>query len=302
MNKKFAIHISTKNRVDDLVITLNSLAEILLDDTVECVVYDDGSNDGTDAMILEKFPKVKFFKNKTSKGYIYCRNFMLNETKSDYVLSLDDDATLHSKDVFEIAEKYFLSNPKCALIAARVFWGKTLPDNYIQTKEQICRVSGFVGCGHIWNLASWKKIPSYPEWFEFYGEENFASFQIFKAKMEITYLPEIFIQHRVEVKLRKKGKDYQSRTRKSLRSGWYLYFLFYPLKIIPKRMAYTIFTQIKNKTFKGDIKATLGMLQALFDVVKNIPNFKKNGNRLTIQEFKDFTNLPPAKIFWQPEN
>lgn len=120
--------------------------------------------------------------------------------------------------------------------------------------------------------------------------------------MEITYLPEIFIQHRVDVKSRKKGKDYQSRTRKSLRSGWYLYFLFYPLKIIPKRMVYTIFTQIKNKTFKGDIKATLGMLQALFDVVKNIPNFKKNGNRLTIQEFKDFTNLPPAKIFWQPEN
>ena len=302
MNKKFAIRISTRNRVEDLVITLNSLTEILSNDAVECVVYDDGSTDGTDKMVLEQFPKVKFLRNKTSKGYIYCRNYMLNETTSKYVLSLDDDATLLSNDVFEIAEKHFISNPKCALIAARIFWGKILPENYTETKEQISRVNGYVGCGHIWNLESWNKIPSYPEWFEFYGEENFASFQIFKAGLEITYHPEIFIQHRVDVKARKKGKEYQSRARKSLRSGWYLYFLFYPLKVIPKRMVYTLFTQIKNKTFKGDFKATLAILQALFDVVKNIPNFIKNSNRLTIQEFKEFTNLPHTKIYWKPEN
>ena len=51
MNKKFAIHISTKNRVEDLVITLNSLTEILSNDAVECVVYDDGSTDGTQALL-----------------------------------------------------------------------------------------------------------------------------------------------------------------------------------------------------------------------------------------------------------
>lgn len=302
MNKKFAIHISTKNRVEDLVITLNSLTEILSNDSVECVVYDDGSTDGTEVMVLQNFPKVKLLRNDTSKGYIYCRNYMLNTTNAKYVLSLDDDATLHSINVFEIAEKYFITNPKCALIATRIFWGKVLPENYIQTKELNIRVNGFVGCGHIWNIDSWKKIPSYPEWFEFYGEENFASFQIFKSNMEITYIPEIFIQHRVDVKSRKKGSDYQSRTRKSLRSGWYLYFLFYPLKIIPKKMAYTLFTQVKNKTFKGDFKATLAIFKALLDIVKNIPNFIKNSNRLSIQEFKEFTNLPHTKIYWKPEN
>ena len=66
------------------------------------------------------------------------------------------------------------------------------------------------------------------------------------------------------------------------------YFIFYPFSIIPKKMAYTIWQQIKNHTFKGDFKATLAILQALFDVVKNIPNFIKNSNRLTIQEFKEF--------------
>jgi glycosyltransferase involved in cell wall biosynthesis len=302
MNKKFAIHISTKNRVEDLVITLNSLSEILLNDSVECVVYDDGSTDGTDLMILEKFPAIKFLRNKTSKGYIYCRNYMLNETTAKYVLSLDDDATLYSNNVFEIAEKYFISNPKCALIATRIFWGKFLPDNYTLTNEQNVRVNGFVGCGHIWNLASWKKIPSYPEWFEFYGEENFASFQIFKHGLEIIYLPEIFIQHRVDVKSRIKDKDYQIRRRRSLRAGWYNYFLFYPISIIPKKMAYSIWQQVKNHTLKGNVKATLGMLQAIGDVVINIPKLIKNSNRLTSKEFKEFSNLPNTKIYWNPEN
>lgn len=302
MNKKFAIHISTKNRMEDLAITLNSLKEILLDNSIECVVFDDGSTDETQAMVLNNFPQIQYLRNEISKGYIYCRNYMLNHTTAQYVLSLDDDATLHTNDVFKIAEQHFTSNPKCALIATRIFWGKELPTNTNISNNEPVRVNGFVGCGHIWNVSKWKLIPNYPEWFEFYGEENFASFQIFKHQFEIYYLPTIFIQHRVDIKSRKKGNDYQLRNRRSLRSGWYLYFLFYPFKIIPKRLLYTIFVQLKNKTLKGDIKATLSIFQALFDVVLNIPNFIKNSNRLTVQEYKEFINLPPAKIFWQPEN
>ena len=46
--------------------------------------------------------------------------------------------------------------------------------------------------------------------------------------------------------------------------------------IIPKKMLYTIWQQIKNHTFKGNYKATFGMFQAMADVVVNIPNFIKN--------------------------
>lgn len=67
-------------------------------------------------------------------------------------------------------------------------------------------------------------------------------------------------------------------------------------------MAYSIWQQVKNHTLKGNVKATLGMLQAIGDVVINIPKLIKNSNRLTNQEFKEFTNLPPTKIYWNPEN
>lgn len=298
---KFSILISTKNRLEDLKITLQKISHLLGREDVECIVYDDASVDNTSEFLKESYPNLQLITNKKSLGYIYNRNYLLNTCKGKYAISLDDDAYFLTENCLEIIENHFETNENCGVIACRIFWGKEEPLSF-NSDEVVQRVNGFVGCGHIWNLASWNKIPSYPEWFEFYGEENFASFQIFKAGLEITYHPEIFIQHRVDVKSRKKGKDYQSRTRKSLRSGWYLYFLFYPLKIIPKRMAFTLFIQIKNKTLKGDFKATLAIFQALFDVVVNVPNFIKNSNRLTIQEFKEFTNLPPSKIYWKPEN
>ena len=185
------------------------------------------------------------------------------------------------------------------MIACRIFWGKEEPLIF-HTNQVVQRVSGFVGCGHVWNLKAWKAIPNYPEWYFFYGEEDFASLQLLKKGLEIHYVPEILVHHRVNVSERKNDKDYQIRRRRSLRSAWYNYFIFYPFSIIPKKMAYTIWQQIKNHTFKGNLKATLAMFQALFDVVVNISNFIKNSNRLTKQEFVKYSNLPKAKIYWNP--
>ena len=168
------------------------------------------------------------------------------------------------------------------------------------TNQVVQRVSGFVGCGHVWNLKAWKAIPNYPEWYFFYGEEDFASLQLLKKGLEIHYVPEILVHHRVNVSERKNDKDYQIRRRRSLRSAWYNYFIFYPFSIIPKKMAYTIWQQIKNHTFKGNFKATFAVFQAIFDVVVNIPNFIKNSKRLTKQEFVKYSNLPKAKIYWNP--
>ena len=129
----------------------------------------------------------------------------------------------------DIIERYFNVNQKCGVISCRIFWGKLLPDNF-ESNEKPGRVKGFVGCGHVWNMKSWRDIPNYPDWFVFYGEEDFASFHLFKNNWEINYVPEILIQHRVDNKSRKNSKDFRLRMRRSLRSGWYLYFLFYPLK------------------------------------------------------------------------
>ena len=108
------------------------------------------------------------------------------------------------------------------------------------------------------------------------------------------------MHHRVDIKSRKKQKDYRLRLRRSLRSGWYLYLLFYPIKEIPRRFLYTLWIQVKKKTFKGDIKATIAIIQALLDIFYNIPKLNQNSNRLTEKEFKLYQELPDTKLYWNP--
>lgn len=297
----FSIQISTKNRLHELKDTLLSISNLINDKEVECIVFDDGSTDGTFDFIKGNYPEIKLYKNEISKGYIYCRNFMLNNTDALYVISLDDDANFVSTNVLQIIKEYFQQNITVGVIAARIFWGKKLPQNCTNI-EKLVRVQSYVGCGHIWNVKAWKSIPNYPEWFVFYGEEEFASYQLFKKNWEIHYVPEIFVQHRVEVKERKKNKDYQLRLRRSLRSGWYLYFIFFPFVLIPKRILYSMVMQFKLKVIKGDIRAFFAILQALFDVIINFNLIIKSRNGFTLTEFEQYNKIEKARIFWKPEN
>jgi GT2 family glycosyltransferase len=150
-------------------------------------------------------------------------------------------------------------------------------------------------------MAAWRTLPNYPVWFVFYGEENFASYQLFKKNWEIHYLPDVLVNHRVDVKARRNNSDYTLRLRRSLSSGWYLVFLFYPIKSIPRKIAYSLWMQFKLKVFKGDFKALQAIALALLDLVWNISRIIKNSNRLTKKEYIRYNHLPETKIYWKPE-
>lgn len=299
--KTFSILITTKNRADDLKFTLRKINYLIENERVECILCDDGSTDDTFEFVKNNYPKIQLIRNVTSKGLIYSRNKLLNMTMADYAISLDDDAHFVSENPLEIIENHFDNNSNCGVIACRIFWGKDLPKITISLKK-VKRVKGFIGCGHIWNMKAWKSIPNYPSWFVFYGEEEFASFQLFKNDWEVHYNSELFIQHRVDVKSRKKDKDYQIRLRRSLRSGWYLYFLFYPFKTIPKKFLYSLYMQFKLKVFKGDFKSLVGILKSLFDICWNSLRLFKNRNALTQDQYLSFQKLEDSKIYWTPKD
>lgn len=295
--KIFSILITTKNRLEELKYTLQKINHLIQRNDVECIICDDGSNDGTYEFIENHHPEIQLIQNQKSCGLIYSGNRLLNLTVAKYAISLDDDAHFITEKPLEIIEEYFKKHVACGLISCRIFWGKKSPTN-ILSDEKIERVKGFVGCAHVWNMDAWKELPNYPDWFVFYGEEEFASYQLFKKGWEVHYLPEILTHHRVDIKARKKDKDYRLRLRRSLRSGWYLYLLFYPLNEIPRRFAYTLWMQLKLKVFKGDLKVLLALLQALFDVLWNLPKIIKNSNRLTRKEFEAYQKLPDTKLYW----
>jgi len=284
-----------------LKFTLQKINHLIINKEVECIICDDGSTDGTFDFVKENYPTIQLIKNENSKGLIFSRNRLLNMTTADYAISLDDDAHFITNNPLETIKNHFANNPKCGVIACRIFWGKELP-KMVNSQDKTERVKGFVGCGHIWNLKAWKSIPNYPSWFVFYGEEEFAAFQLFKNNWEVNYVPQLFVQHRVDVKSRRSDKDYQVRLRRSLRSGWYLYFLFYPLKNIPKKFLYSLWMQLKLKVFKGDFKSLVGISQAMFDICWNSMRLLKNRDALTQEEYLNFQKLEDSKIYWTPKD
>ncbi|MDN3676709.1 glycosyltransferase family 2 protein [Flavobacterium paronense] len=296
---KVSFLISTKNRCEDLLLTLHKIKH-LFGSNVDCVVFDDGSTDTTFEKTKTMFPEVVLLRNEVSKGYIYCRNKMLNQTKADFAISLDDDAHFLTENPLEIIQNYFSENKHCGLIATRIFWN-TSENKNSNTNEIPEKVKGFVGCGHIWRMKAWREIPNYPEWYEFYGEENFASLQLLKAKWEVHYVPQIFVQHRVNLKNRTQtNNDFAFRYRRSLRADWYNYFLFFPMSKIPRRIMYSIGMQ-SVKIFKGNLKVVSPLFRAIFDLIIAAPKLISNRNALSSEEYSDYLKLNETKIYWKPE-
>ena len=300
-NTTIAILISTKNRKSDLGITLRKIEKLCNRNDVVCVVFDDGSTDGTYEFVQHHFPKVIVHRNQVSKGYLYCRNKMLNETTADYAISLDDDAHFLTENPIEIIEHYFDQNSKCGVIAGRIFWDIVEIENkFSNDKPQV--VKGFVGCGHVWRMSAWRDIPNYPEWFQFYGEESFASIQLLKQDWEIHYVPELLVQHRVDRMARAKSKTNAAfRYRSAIRADWYNYFLFFPLIEIPRMMTYSIWIQFKNRIFKRNFKIIFPLFLAIIDLIVAIPKLIKHRNGLSSEEYEKYLKLNEAKIYWEPE-
>lgn len=296
----FSIVITTKNRKDDLAITLHKIRHLLKREDVACIICDDGSTDETFSFIKEQYPQIQLIQNTVSKGLIYSRNRLMSLVNSKYAISIDDDLHFITQNPLEYIEDAFNKNPKIAVLGFRIFWGHQEP-KIIVSEDVSNRMKSFVGCGHVWRMSAWKDIPSYPAWFIFYGEEDFASCQLFKKNWEIYYLPEVLVNHRVDIKSRKKNADYSIRLQRSLRAGWYLYFLFLPIKYVPRKMLYSIWIQIKTKVFKGDLKALKALILALLDLVISIPKIIKNSNRLSIFEYQEYQKLEETQIYWQPK-
>lgn len=296
----FSILITTKNRKADLAFTLEKIKQLLDRKDVVCIICDDGSTDETDVFLQKNYPNIQFIQNSKSKGLIYSRNRLLNLVETDFAISIDDDLHFITENPLKIISDFFYKNPKVGVVGFRIFWNKSEPKETI-SEEQTIRMQSFAGGAHAWRMNAWRDIPNYPDWFIFYGEEDFAAYQLFKKNWEIHYLPEVLVHHRVDVKSRKSNADYVIRLRRSLRSGWYLFFLFYPIRTIPIKMAYSIWIQLKLKVFKGDFKALQALVLALLDLITAIPKIIKNSNRLTQQEYETYQKLEATKIYWQPK-
>ncbi|BAO55742.1 glycosyltransferase family 2 protein [Nonlabens marinus] len=299
--KKISLLIATKNRKESLAYTLEKCSFLVQDPEVECIICDDGSSDGTSQFLQQHYPHITILRHETSNGIHSCRNSMFEKVSTPFAITVDDDIHFLKKIKIEEILEFFQDHQDAAVMAFRIFWGIEAP-HIIEHQDVIERVRSFGAGAHAMRMSDWKKIRMLPEWFEFYGEEDLMALELFKQERYIYYYPDIGVHHRVDLKTRKLDRqDYYTRLRKGIRSGWYLYAMYYPVRKGLLKIAYSLYSKLKNFVFHGDLK----MAQTLFYVIKDFTLHifsYKNESRLTSKELKLYEKLPEAKIYWLPKD
>lgn len=112
---KVSIAIPTYNRKNKLERLLNSISESTFKD-YEIIVVDDASTDGTESMIKEEYPYVKYIKHEKPTLVAKSRNDAIEASEGDYIFFIDDDNVIERNTIEELV-RYIESHEEVGTVA-----------------------------------------------------------------------------------------------------------------------------------------------------------------------------------------
>jgi len=107
---------------------LKSLYETGMKNSFDVIVVDNGSTDGSQQMLAEKYPDVKIIQNVENVGLGKASNQGIEVTKGRYVLLLNND-TIVNGSAFDAMVDFLNENPKAGAVGGKIF----NPDGTVQT-------------------------------------------------------------------------------------------------------------------------------------------------------------------------
>lgn len=174
------IVIVTKNRKEELAKAIQSALK--QSKTVEIIIIDDGSTDGTAQMVKNEYPTVHFVHSDKSCGYIVQRNLGARLAKSNFIISIDDDAELSSPNIVKQTLKYF-KNPRIGVVA--IPYVEPSKENKILQKPPESGTTwiseSFKGTAHALKKDIFLKLGGYQESLVHQGEESDYSIRLLNA-------------------------------------------------------------------------------------------------------------------------
>ena len=298
MIDKIDIIISTKNRISDLILTINHMLSIGFSQN-QFYIIDDGSTDNTGEIIKNNYPNVFLEKNIEGKGYMINRSIMMVNTKRDFVLSLDDDSSIRTKEDVEEAVQILLSNKNYGIFHFHVFNQIKDPIEKNLLVDKVYKVKSYIGCGHIIKREVIRKVGTYFNDLGFYEEEMDFSLRAFKLGYYVVTNQNLVVHHRIDQKARLLQKSnindkgvYGYYWRKKMHSSNRLIIpmLHYPFGV-DLYYFIKIFFGILYRSIFIDKKITLALAsyKRVSILRKEILN---NINKLSYSQFREWNRLP----------
>lgn len=225
-----SILIVTRNRLDELEITLNKLIGLLDLSIHEVLVFIDGCKETE--VLIAKYPWAQWENSATNIGASPARNKLYKKAKGSILIGLDDDAHPISADFIAQTRKVFIEEVKVGIIAFQEIRGVFLTDQEalqnVESKVVCYPTNDFVGCGFAIRKDVYDKTNGFPIWIDIYGEESCLAIEVLDLGYEIQYNNTIIVNHRVDRQKRLDiGRNY-FRFEKQLKNTVCYYLVYYP--------------------------------------------------------------------------
>lgn len=165
------IVVTTKNRKDSLRVALESAVK--QKGSVEVVVVDDASTDGTSDMVRAEFPSVRLVRAEKSRGYILQRNRAAELAGGKIIFSIDDDAAMTTDTLVQQVLAEF-GHPRVAAVAIPFCNVNQSPvvNQMAPDRQQLWCCQQFIGTAHAIRRDVFLALGGYRAHYIHQGEER----------------------------------------------------------------------------------------------------------------------------------
>ncbi len=278
------IGIATKNRWDDLKMTLEKVRDFGLGD-LRILIFDDCSDRSCPFDAAALCPGAELTRFDSSRGYIVRRNEIAQAMDAKYYLSLDDD-----------------SFPFAGSLEDAVAYAESLPDNFclgfpIYTPlidahfdepldGKPCLVRSFVGCSHLLDRQRFLDLGGYREELIHQGEENEIAVRAFQAGLACRRFPGFQITHMATNAGRSFYRmDFYGGRNRLLWNDWY---------VPPARKLLKQSSTFASRLYYFAATRRPGYLRGGLAGLKDIARFKGRRRPLDAAQYEKWLSLPPA--------
>lgn len=274
---KFSVIIVTRNRKDDLKVTIEGYLKQTYPDK-EIIVVDNQSTDGTKEMIANHYPEIKYLWLPDNFD-IRSINIGIEMSSGDIIWRTDSDSHPESEHTFEQVKEIFEQNPHIDIIATEdieVRKGNQpwewypLPIDKNNVPKDGFKANFFPGTGAAIKRTVYDTIGGF---WEFGFEELDFCTRAIVAGFNVRYFPTIRTLHYASPQDRDNPNRWVKASKQHIRYNW-RYFPF--AKALGRSMQIffyqIIFAFINRLPIISIIEGMLGMLETMFYTYRNERN------------------------------
>ncbi len=199
--KDLSIVIVNYNNAKLLETCLRSIGKFSQKLTLEIIVSDNGSSDGSQKMLKDKFPEVILIENNANLGFIKATNNGLKIASSRYIILLNDDTELKN-NALEILVDFMDKNPEAGACGPKLLNTDGTPQRQgsifgkpFWKSDEAIPVDFVIGGALLLRKEVFQQIGLMDENLFFYNDDIDWCKSIRKAGWKIYFVPQAQIMH-----------------------------------------------------------------------------------------------------------